>query len=213
MQRQQCKPCQVQCYLHLWWYFLRTGHWFQFYVTHLFLPNPKLQFWTLPTNGQKLFCLKFDLNKLNVQPNQAQLLRLDIFATSKQWTWSPLSWTARAVPLPPRDKQGSLSLHSTSPTSRPLESKMLTFPLDELEASWILAPKTFFVWVCKNHETQQRYCLTLTAKYPKLKTGQYHSALKEPAIVGLLVGLSLPAEEEPLSSFLFLLPVSGGGLD
>ena len=135
--------------------FLRTGHWFQFYVTYLFLPNPKLQFWTLPTNGQKLFCLKFDLNKLNVQPNQAQLLRLDIFVTSKQWTWSPLSWTARAVPLPPPDRQASFSLHSTSPTSRPLESKMLTFLLDLLESrlknevenqTRMLASKAFYVW-------------------------------------------------------------------
>ena len=43
-----------------------------------------------------------------------------------QWTWSPLSWTARAVPLPPPDKQVSFSLHFSSPTSRPLESEMLT---------------------------------------------------------------------------------------
>ena len=42
-------------------------------------------------------------------------------------TWSLLSWTIKAVPLLPLDKQLSLPRHTTSPRSRPLEIA-LTLP-------------------------------------------------------------------------------------
>ena len=112
-----------------WWTISNIGRSKWHHGLDLFLPNPKVKLVTpLPTHGQQFFGLRGSKMIMVGKSEKWEHLTILLMCPNQTvLTWSLLSWTIKAVPLLPLDKQLSLPRHTTSPRSRPLEIA-LTFP-------------------------------------------------------------------------------------